>query len=108
MNVVAFALVTVDWEEPTSGAGSVPPVCARDATRGAAPVFNSNFGRAGAFGSMAGAISESFWSSVGRLGAGAEVNLTLRSSRGRNLERGSWLICRRGRARRGGARRWGA
>src|ERR1700731_1353164 len=95
MNVVAFALVTVDWEEPTSGAGSVPPVCARDATRGAAPVFNSNFGRAGAFGSMAGAISESFWSSVGRSGAGAEVNLTLRSSRGRNLESVSWLICRR-------------
>jgi len=31
-------------------------------------------------------------------GAGAAVNLTLRSSRGRNFESVSWLICRRGRA----------
>ncbi len=88
---------TADWEEPISGAGSASPACARDATRGAAPAFHSNFGRAGAFGSIAGAISESFWSRVGRSGAGAEVNLTLRSSRGRNLESVSWLICRRGR-----------
>ena len=98
INVEAFPLATPNWAEPTSGAGSISPVCARGARRGAAPAFNSSFGRAGAFGSMVIAISDSFWSSVGRSGAGAEVNLTLRSSRGRSLESVSWLISRRGRA----------
>jgi len=56
------------------------------------------WGARGRFGSMDGAISESFWSNVGRSGAGSEVSFALRSSRGRSLERVSWLICRRGRA----------
>src|SRR5260370_14157227 len=97
MNVAVFPFTTLDWAELTSVAGSTALVCVRCATRGAAPAFSSNLGRAGAFGNMDGAISESFWSSVGRSGAGSEVNLTLRSSRGRSLERVSWLIWRRGR-----------
>ncbi len=97
INVAVFPFATLGCA-PTSGAGPASPVCARGATRGAAPAFNSSFGRAGALGNIAGAISESFWSSVGRSGAGAEVNLTLRSSRGRNLESVSGLICNRGRA----------
>src|SRR5258708_10019544 len=97
MNVEVFPVATLDWAVRGSGEGSTALVCVGCVTRGAAPAFSSNLGRAGAFGNMDGAISESFWSSVGRSGAGAEVNLTLRSSRGRSLERVSWLICRRGR-----------
>src|SRR5204863_254095 len=99
MNVAAFPFVTPDCAEPTSGAGSTSPVCARCATRGAPPAFNSNLGRAGAAcGNIEGAISASFWSSVGRSGAGSVVSFTLRTSRGRSFESVSWLICRRGRA----------
>src|SRR2546421_2420465 len=98
MRVETFPFVTPDWAELTSGAGSTSLASARGARRGAAPAFSSNFGRAGAFGNMDGAISASFWSSEGRSGAGAVVRFTLRTSRGRSLDKVSWLICKRGRA----------
>src|SRR6202140_2025146 len=40
-------LAAVNCVAPTSGAGPASPVCAFCATRGAAPAFNSSFGRAG-------------------------------------------------------------
>ena len=77
------ALGFIEFWRASSGAG--PASFAGDrccATRGAAPAFNSNFGRAGAFGIGANVISAGAPSVAGTSGNGAAFTVALRCSRG--------------------------
>ncbi len=98
MNIAGFPFARLGCAVPTSGAGPASPVCACCAIRGAAPAFNSSFGRAGPLDVTGSAISPGFCSNAGTSGSGAAVTVAGRRSRGRNFESICWSICSRGRA----------
>ena len=98
MNVAGSSFAPLVSAVPSSGAGLASPVCARP-TRGAAPAFNSSFGRAGALGETGMAISAGFWSNADTSGRGATVTIApRRRPRGFNLASVCSLICNLGRA----------
>src|ERR1700688_1753667 len=73
----------MEFWRANSGAGPASLVDDRScATRGAAPAFNSNLGRAGAFEFTASAISEGAPSTAGTSGKGAAFTAVVRCSRG--------------------------
>ena len=97
IKVAEFPFAPTTCVAPTSGAGPAPPFRFFCAMRGAAPAFNSSFGRAGPLAVAIIAKSPGVCSKTGTSGAGASCTVATRRCFGCSLASSSLLMSSRGR-----------